>query len=249
MNAGLARAGLDSLIDEVLAPPPARGRRPKHIFAEYRRDINEADVQALWDLPAGGLDSNTRPLVKLRFQHHYLARLIAQGEPDTRCALCTGYSPSRISILKGDPAFQELISYYKTQVEEVYIDVHQRLAAMSLNSLEELQDRLDTEPEKFSIRELKELVEMGMDRTGHGPQSKVQHSGNVGFLTGDVLEKLKAEVRSRENGQIRSLAAPSNNGAEMGSPILDLTVASPEEPARREGEGLDVRTETGEETQ
>jgi len=79
--------------------------------------------------------------------------------------MITGYSPSRISILQADPAFAELVAYYATQAEQVYLDVHQRLAALGIASMDELQERLESDPESFKNRELMSLVELTMDRT------------------------------------------------------------------------------------
>jgi len=209
---------LDGIIDEI-APPAARGRRAKPISAAIRRELNEGDIKALWDLPAGGLDSSVPPLVRLRHQHHFLARLIAEGKPNVESSLITGMSPSRISILKNDPAFSELIEYYKQQAGEAYVDVHERLAVLGLSSIEELMDRLQDSPEGFSARELMELAALGLDRSGHGPTTKVQAS--VSVLTPEVLAALKKEIEVRSNGTVRSLTqAPNNQGPVLG-PVID----------------------------
>lgn len=231
-------AALEALIDEVLSPPPPRGRKAQPLEISFRRELNEADVQALWDVPEGGLESTTRPLVKLRYQHHYLARLLAEGRSGADCALYTGYDPSRISILKQDPAFSELITYYKTQVDEVYVNVHERLAALGLNSAEELMDRLDVQPEKFTNRELMELSALGLDRAGFGPQSKVHHTTGP-VLTPDVMARLKDELAKRSLGQVRTLTQGSGRAPD-GGPIIDGTLAPESSQARGEGEGSDL---------
>jgi hypothetical protein len=231
-------AALEALIDEVLAPPPARGRKARPLEISFRRELNEGDVQALWDVPEGGLESTVRPLVKLRYQHHYLARLLAEGRPNEECALCTGYDPARISVLKSDPAFSELITYYKTQVQEVYINVHERLAALGLNSVEELMDRLDVQPEKFTNRELMELGALGLDRAGFGPQSKVHHTTGP-VLTADVMARLKDELAKRSLGQVRTLTQGSGRAPD-GGPIIEGTLATESEAEGSEGQGSDL---------
>lgn len=223
------------MIDEVLSAPPSRGQKPRPLAVVVRRELTEVDVKTLWDLPPGGLEAETRPLVRLRYQHHYLARLLAEGRPDAECHLCTGYSISRISILKNDPAFRELITYYQSQVEEVYINVHQRLAAVGLNSIEELMDRLDNDPDRFTNRELMELSELGLDRSGYGPQSKVHHTSEA-VLTSDVLARLKDELAKRSLGTVRALPQ-SGERPSGGGPIIEGTVAKEPTPQGGEGSG------------
>lgn len=238
---GLAKTdtGLEALISEVMGPPPSRGRRPTlQITACYKRDLNQSDIRALWDLPNGALESTTGTLVKLRFQHHALARLIAEGRPDTESSLITGYDPARISILKRDPAFSSLVQYYKEQVKEVFVNVHERLAALGLNTVEELMQRLDETPDSFTNRELMELAALGLDRSGVGPSSRVDHN-HKHSLSPDVLQRLKDELASRTVGAVRAL--PSNSpGSGSGVIIEHEPLAGTETPTGSEGTRTDV---------
>ena len=210
--------GLDALIDSVVAPS-GRGRRASEVQATTRRELTKADVDVLWKLPEGGLGSTTPPLQRIRFQHHQLARLLAQGTPQVEAAMITGMDQSRISVLKNDPTFKELLDHYSSQVKEIFINVHERLAAVGLSSIDELQARLEETPDDFSLRELMELAALTLDRGGFGPSSKINHQHQHLNITPDALAQIKGEVGRRQNGTIRSLQPPSGAGAEVGSDL------------------------------
>lgn len=144
----------------------ARGRPPSAMFQMAPgRELTEADIESLIERPHGALGSTTPPIAKIRATHHALARLLAEGRRAVECSAILGYSQSRISILQNDPAFQELIEFYRAQVREKYLDHHERLANLGTVALEELQERLEEKPEQFSNRELQGLMDTAFDRT------------------------------------------------------------------------------------
>ena len=167
---------LEQLITDNIGS--ARGRRTVPLSIEVVRELNTGDLEVLANPPKQGI--TTTPLAKLRHTHHMLARLIAEGRPGVECSAITGYSQSRISILKHDPAFEELVEYYKGQAEAKYLDVHERLAGLGIDTIEELQDRLASEPEKFSARELMELAELTLDRSVAPPKGGAKANGGGG---------------------------------------------------------------------
>ena len=175
------------ILDELMKVPPSRGRKPAPLEMSILRPLNESDVE---DMVIGkGVGLPTTPIAKLRHSHHMLARLLAEGRPNSEAALVTGYSPSRISILKNDPAFKELIEYYKGQVEQQYVNVHERLAALGLSTIDELAERLEANPDDFTARELMELAALTLDRAGHGPTAKTQVSGAVTITVQKFFEE------------------------------------------------------------
>lgn len=241
----MSALAIDRLVDDILGAPPARGRRGAPLQASFVRNLNEADIQLLWDQPAGSLDSNVRPLVKIRASHHGLARLIADGKRHEECALITGYDVTYISNIQNDPGFKGLVDYYKAQIEGVYINVHERLAALGIDTIEELQDRLATAPEKFTTRELQELAALTLDRAGYGPKSHVQHSGAVALVGSDAIARIKDEVEKRHRGTTKSLYASSGDRPALGSPIIDGTLVSENALTRSAGEGDDLSAQGG----
>lgn len=226
---------LDQIIDSVV-PPSARGKRAAEVKATVRRELNESDIAALWALPAGGLGATTPSLKKIRFQHHSLARLMAEGRSQADCALITGYSPTYISNIKSDPAMQELIEHYKTQVDEIFLNVHERLLALGLNTIEELQDRLAEEPENFSLRELMELASLTFDRSGYGPSSKINHS-ITHSISPDTISRIKGEHAARSQGTVRSIDPQSYTRTEVGGVVIDGSLGEAPEIKRIESQG------------
>lgn len=230
---------LDDIINSVV-PPHSRGRKQGEVHAEVRRELNASDVERLWAMPEGEMDSTTTPLKKIGFTHHSLAKLLAEGRTNEECSLITGRSPSRISILKHDPAMAELIEYYRTQNEAIYINVHERLAALGLDTIEELQDRLENDPTSYTNRELMELSALVFDRSGYGPSSKVQHQHAHAFLAPDQITKLKSEVSGRQNGTVRSINPSEGAWPKVGSPVIEgsLGEASAVEGSESQGDHL-----------
>jgi len=99
-------------------------------------------------------------LSQIRHTHHQLARLLSEGRSNTDAALLTGYSPTYVSILKDDPSFQELVAHYSMQEEMHHVDVLERMKMVGLTTLDALQERLETDPDGFSNRELMEQAEL-----------------------------------------------------------------------------------------
>jgi len=177
-------------------------RRPEvPLEFSVERELEEMDVVLRETLGAGG--SKTPSIKTLRATHHRLAQAIASGSSDAEASLITGYSLSRISVLKQDPAFAELLAHYAAARDSVFIDVQQRMAGFAVDALEELQERLEIKPQTFTNKELNELIKTTADRGGHSPVQK-RETKNINISAAD-LEAIKKEVESRQNGQIRKI--------------------------------------------
>lgn len=109
---------------------------------------------------------------RLRQTHHLLARKLAEGASPAEASALTGFSPSWIGRLKQDPAFRELLEYYKAQTETLLIDWEARLAALGGAFLDEIQHRLETQPEKFTDDQLRKMAETFLDRSVAPSKSK-----------------------------------------------------------------------------
>jgi len=156
----------------------ARGRKPaEHGFAVVR-ELTEADIPLL--LMPEALGSKTPAVQKMRQSHHALARLLAEGRKGVECSAILGISQSRISILRQDPAFQELVEFYSKQKDEIYLDVHQRLAGLAVDTLEEIHERLGEDPDSFSNKELLMVAEMALDRSVAPPKKAESEAGGAG---------------------------------------------------------------------
>lgn len=175
------------------------GRAAKPCSATLVRELDSADIALLGEEKG----SKAPPLKRLSERHHALARCLAQGMSPGDAAINCGYVPSRVSILQADPAFQELLSFYRQDVNEKYMDMHSVLAGLSLDAAMELRERLEddtqTDEKKISVGQLVELTKLGADRTGFGPQSS-QVNVNV-----DLAGRLEA---ARKRVAMRQLASP-----------------------------------------
>lgn len=233
------------LVAEVMTrPPPPRGKRPKNISATVTRLLQESDLHALASLQEGSLGAESRPLMKIRHSHHTLARLLADGMPAVQASAITGYSQSYISIIQADPAFKATIDYYREQKSEIYFDLHERLKALGIDAVEEIQSRLAENPDNLTTRELKELAEMVLDRTGFGPTTKIQST--VAMLTGEDLARLKSAVSARSVGTVRPLLTSSGRRSEVG-PLIEHEPLAESAPEGGSGEGNNL-SEEGRET-
>lgn len=171
--------------------PRTRGRAALPLSAEVVRELGEADVYAL----AAERGTKPPPLRRISERHHALARAIASGMPDGEAAIVCGYDISRISILKGDPAFRELLAFYREERDRAFRSVQDKLAGIASDALDELQTRLEDEPEKLTVGQLLNVITMGTDRTGNGPQSTQNVNVNEGLA--GRMEAARARLAER----------------------------------------------------
>jgi hypothetical protein len=183
------------------------GRASKPISAVQVRELDSVDIALLGEEKG----SRAAPLKRLSERHHALARCLASGMEPGDAAITCGYVTSRVSILQADPAFQELLAFYREDVQAKYLDMHGVLAGLSLDAAVELRERLEEDMQanekKMSVGQLVELTKLGADRTGFGPQSS-QLNVNV-----DLAGRLQA---ARERVAQRRLAPPDEDIAHVG---------------------------------
>lgn len=233
------------IITEVLSRP-ARGRRAANgVEASVTRQLVAEDIVRLSSVKEGGLGTSLRPLQRIRHSHHMMAQLLASGEKHETVALATGYDPAYISNLLRDPSFKELVTHYKSQVEEVSLEVSTRLRSLGLDSVDELQARLVEKPDSFTSRELMELAELTLDRSGHGPTSNVRLDARVALISGAALSRIKQEVSGEARGTVAQLEPPRHSPLAVGEVLDLLPVSEAEGTARSEGSGAEVPAEGG----
>jgi len=141
-------------------------------------------------------------MLRIRHQHHLAAKLMADGKKPGEVSLITGYSTARLAQLEKDPSFAELLTHYKDQSTEKWLNVHERLSALGVTVTEELAERLEETPEDFSNEELRKLAETLLDRGGYGPQSTKNVNVKSQTLSVSLVEQIKRESQSRGNVQL-----------------------------------------------
>lgn len=174
-----------------------RGRAPAFLTATYVRDLDEADIVAL-----GAEQGVKAPALKrISDRHHALARAISSGLPPGEAALICGYDISRVSILQADPAFQELLSFYRDEKDKAFRNVQDKLAGLASDVIDEIQTRIEDEPEKIPMGQLIQLASFAADRSGNGPQTSTTNL-NVNVGMADKLEAARRRVRERQYGKV-----------------------------------------------
>jgi hypothetical protein len=161
------------------------------------RELDDVDVALLGEEKG----SKAAPLKRLSERHHALARCLASGMAPGDAAVTCGYVSSRVSILQADPAFQELLHFYRQNVETKYLDMHGILAGLSADAAMELRERLEADiqadEKTMSTGQLIELTKLGADRTGFGPQSS---QVNVNVDLAGRLQAARERVAMRRIG-------------------------------------------------
>jgi hypothetical protein len=215
------------------------------------RALTEADIAKMWE-HRDSTKSGVPRLKALRYNHHLLAKAVASGKSLLECSRITGLSIQRVSDLKNDPAFQELVSFYAEELHEVYTDVHSRMAALGTSVLEELQERFEMEPEKFTKRELLEMFTTMADRSiatakgGPKPQAGVTATGaglalQINFVApqGETLDATPGQLVVNPTPAPQNLlvgAEPPNEfyPAGVGLDGEPLTPQAPQAPVTRQ---------------
>lgn len=177
-----------------------RGRAAKEISALTVRELTAEDFAML----GAEKGSESKPLKRLSERHHALARGLASGMGSGEAALVYGYDISRVSILLSDPTFMELMAFYREEKDRAFRSVQDKLAGIASDALDELQTRMEDEPEALSVTQLMALVTMGTDRTGNGPQSSTTNL-NVNVGVASRLEEARKRVAER---RIQIIEAP-----------------------------------------
>lgn len=188
----------------------------------YIRDLTAEDIASLSKRAAYGSQPGAL-IQKLRAPHHTLARLLAEGKKHPECSIVTGYTVEYIVMLERDPAFQELVAYYKEQVAVVYLNVHERLANLGAMAMEIIQERM-SDPEKvktMTTGQLREIMNDALDRSS-APSKVMQGAGGNGQQQGPraininfVSAPPMANVVTNAGGELLS------------APMIDVTPDKP----------------------
>lgn len=167
------------------------GRAPRAVTGALVRELEEGDLALL----AEERGVKASPVKRLSERHHALARAIASGSKPGEAAAITGYDNARVSVLLSDPAFKELVIFYREDVERRYAGLHEVMAGMSVDAALLIRERLEEEGGKIPLGELREIVKLAADRTGYGPSSKQEVNVNVNLAT--RLEEARKRIAQR----------------------------------------------------
>lgn len=191
---------------EIFGQP---GRPAAPLTAEVERELTVADARML-EVDRG---TEAPALKRLTDRHHSVARLLASGMAPGEVAAVVGYSLSHISILQGDPSFRELLKTYRGVQDAEFRTVHERLAGVAADALDLISERLEDEEQRAKITTIQamEIVRLGADRTGHGPQSSTT-SINVHVGLAERMEAARKKARAASEPKL--IDATSREAAE-----------------------------------
>lgn len=199
--------------------------------------LTAADLSA----PKPPVAAGTPPLKRIRAVHHQVARLLASGMKQSEVSLHTGFCASRLSILKNDPSFNELVSHYQTVEEEVFVDTRKRVAALGVSVAEVLHDRVLESPDDMSTKELTNLLSAALDRGGFAPvQRSITTTTNMTPEDIAAIKDALGNAPRRERlieGEYSS--EPANTTPGMGSDLSETIIPS-EAAEGSSGEGTGV---------
>lgn len=178
----------------VLEELRTTGRPAKEVTASVVRTLTRTDLPLLVEVKG----SKAPVLKRLSDRHHALARHLAQGTPPGEAAIICGYDNSRVSILLDDPTFKELMEFYRSDLDRTYRGLHEKLFSLSMDAADLLDEKLQDEEErkKISIGQALEIVKMGADRTGYGPQA-TNTNVNVNVDLANRLQAARERVKNR----------------------------------------------------
>ena len=141
-----------AFLDEA-TPQASKLRAPLRI--EVIRTLSDEDI-------SGGFLTPAPPptLREIKPSHHSLARLLAQGRSHIEASRITGYSPGYISRLATDSMFRELILHYTTVDDIAATDFLGSMREVGLDMLNELRERIETDPKSLSTAQLHEGIKL-----------------------------------------------------------------------------------------
>lgn len=164
------------------------------------RPLTQEKLQAILGFYPTAPDPKA-PLARISAPHHMLARLIAQGKPVHEVSAITGYSTVRIASLKVDPSFAELVTYYEEEHVMAEADVSAQIRHIALTAGQIIQERLEDSPDEFSTKELQAVLALGLDRIGHGPNSRVDVRVTD---TNQLIQQVRDQIKSESTGRVLS---------------------------------------------
>lgn len=157
-------------------------RKPSTPYIKSVRSMTKDDIEALRQ------PSSRVRLKKLRDSHHIIARLLVSGLSNREVAQETGYSETRISIIKSSPAMQELIARYRAdddtawrEKRDTFYDYVHSASAKAWRKINEVLDADDENAAtEIPVDKLLKIASDGSDRVGYHKRSTKENI-NIDF--------------------------------------------------------------------
>lgn len=173
---------------------------------------------------------------RYRESHHRIAQMIAMGCTASFIRQQTGRSQRSITLLLGDPTFQELIAIYSRRTEEkleVAADTYADLAISNMLRTEQMiTDQLDKAEEEntpVALLTLDRIAQGRADRFGYG-----KHSTKT--VTHDFASMLDKAIARSDSAKVIEATAHPQQLPQSGTKPLPLAAPAqgPSEASRLE---------------
>lgn len=173
------------------------------------RELTEADIATL----VPGARPRLPAAARFRDSHHMVARLFATGLKAKAVAAHTGYSLGRVITLSNDPAFQDLITTYREQVDEAFRESVDGFAEMALSNMAKAErmigdklDKADADEETLPTRDLVSIVSDRADRFGYGKrQTNVNLNADFASLLEKAIERSGKVIDAKPSERLRRI--------------------------------------------
>lgn len=184
-----------------------RGKIATHPEIIAIRPMTREDIGLILEKRVG---EDGRPITnvvqRFRDPHHRVARLFAAGLRLPEVAERSGFSYSRVSILFGDPAFQDLVAKYREKVDAAFVqgqdDFYEQATSNMRKAEAMLAEKLEAAEEAGELLPTRDLIAISgdrMDRFGYG---KRQTNLNVNADFASLLEKAIARSGKTIEGSV-----------------------------------------------
>lgn len=172
-----------------------RYRHPNTPYIKAVRPMTRDDIESLRQ------PSARVRLAKLRDSHHIMARLIVSGLSLAEIAAETGYSQTRISMLRNAPAMVELCARYRaddhTEWRKSRDATYDYIHAAGVKAWRQINDALEDEDDPLPVTTLLKIADSSSDRVGYHRKSTKE---NINI---DFAARLEAAIdRSRQVTEI-----------------------------------------------
>lgn len=151
------------LLDITSVSIRGRARAPRDLKYHVVRELTPADIALL----QADRKSTVPAIKKLRDSHHRIARCFAAGMTDLQVSMQTGYSFSRLSILRTDNSFKDLIETYRKAGVEAFAEYSDIAMGNMVKGERLIEDSLESVGEReapLELGELRPVLEIVADR-------------------------------------------------------------------------------------
>lgn len=191
---------------ETISP---EGKLNEDLMPQVVRALTRQDMKLAGTKPK--VPVKVSSLKRLSERHRNLARIIASGVPVWEAASMSGYTETRISMLKSDPAFANLVRFYAENKDAIFETMYEKLSGMGSEAADLLRERMEEAPDEITTPALLDMVKVGADRTGHGPQST---NVNVNVNIADRLNAARKRIASAKQIDAKAEEVKDDSGSD-----------------------------------